>query len=240
MVYLEKKANDWAKKNHFYFEDKIKKFKIIQKYSKNECDDIYKDYKELCIFDNLLKVSLLFENDYKLYKELNDKMSNCIDAMEFRDLYKNSLGNIYLKIFKKSTNKLSLLEKIQDSNDQILNLRECINKRVLYHYNCQKYTKDYNVKTHKHEILISIYMFNRLCEIQNLLNRFKTKYILFKEKINNDRQAELERNKQRIKEQYLIQSKEINDRYSKELSEFENISSETLSDPFIFTTRKKN
>jgi hypothetical protein len=50
----------------------------------------------------------------------------------------------------------------------------------------------------------------------------------------------LERNKQRIKEQYLIQSKEINDRYSKELSEFENISSETLSDPFIFTTRKKN
>lgn len=88
---------------------------------------------------------------------------------------------MYNKIFKKPPYlKLSFVEKIDDMNKQIIQLEECINGRIQYHFNCRKYSKNYNVKSHEHEILISIYMFNRIKDIQRLL---KNKHIKFKEKL---------------------------------------------------------
>jgi hypothetical protein len=220
MSYLEIKANEWAQKNYYRFEEKIIKFKETNKYSESECKNIYSNYKQWCIFDNLIKVSYLFKDDYKQYKILDDLMNNAIDKDIFKDLYTNYFGNIYKKVFNKTTEKLSLTEKIIDSDKSIVNLKKCIIGRIQYHYNCQKYTKDYNIKSHKHEILLSLYMFNRIKEVQNLLNKFKDKYIVFKTALQ-------------IKAQKAYM----------ELEDFENTSSsKNISEPFIQvnkTTRKK-
>jgi hypothetical protein len=48
-----------------------------------------------------------------------------------------------------------------------------MNVYLSYHLYCRKYTKEYNVKAHEHEILFSIYLFNRIRDIQSLLNDLK-------------------------------------------------------------------
>jgi hypothetical protein len=183
MNYLEIKANEWAKKKALDFDKKVLPFKIQKEYTQQECINIYKTYKENCLFDNLLKVSYLFEKNNEQYNKLLEEMNDIIDRNVFKNLYINSLGNIYNKVFKKSFEKLSLVEKIDDANKQIINLKKCIYGRVQFHFNCKQYNIKYNEPSHRHEILISIYMYNRVKDIQVLLNKFKKKHTLFKEQL---------------------------------------------------------
>jgi hypothetical protein len=75
------------------FTKKASKFKKKrQKYTKRE-------YKELYIFDNILKVSFLFENNYRIYNKIDERITNIINKKEFIELYIHTLGNIYKKIF---------------------------------------------------------------------------------------------------------------------------------------------
>lgn len=215
MNYLEKKANEWARSNIRDFNIKINKFKERnENYTNEECKKIYKKYKELCLFDNILKVQNLFENNNKIYNEIDVQITNIINKKDFADLYIYTLGNIHKTVFGKIYTKLSFIEKITDANIKMSNLRKCVYHRINYHFNCQKYTKKYNVNSHKHEIMVSIFMYNRIRDIQILLNKFKSKYMIFKK--------------------ILVERKE---KAIKDLSDFESLSvissSKVLSEPFI-------
>jgi len=212
--YLEIQANKYAKKYIIEFDKKMSIFmkNSDKKFTEQECYDLYNEYKKNCIFTNLIRLSKIFEDNKKEYNYIENELAYAIDKDVFVNLYKNYLGNIYNKLFKKSYSKLSLIEKIDDSNIQIMQLYDCIIGRIQYHFNCREYTKKYNENSHKIEILISIYMYNRIKDIQKLLNIFKIKHNLFKERLEKEAEEK-----------------------QKELKEFENLSIEStiLSEPFI-------
>lgn len=212
--YLEIQANKYAKKHKPNFLKKIRTFtNTTKELSQQECFKIYHEYKQNCIFTDLIRLSKLFENNNTQFNYIDEELNNVIDKNVFVNLYRNYIGNIYNKLFKKLFEKLSLVEKIENANEQISRLYECITGRIMYHNNCIKYTQNYNVDTHEFEILVSIYMYNRIKEIQKLLNKFKVKHNLFKQKT-------LEK---------LI-------RVQKEYNDFEELSADSstlLSEPFI-------
>ena len=123
------------------------------------------------------------------------------------EIYKFELGNIYKKLFRisKEHTKLSLIDKIEDSNIQIQNIHDCIEKRIIYHSHlCRKHTRKYNIKGHEHEILFSIFMFSKIKKIQKLLNKYKEKYLVLKKQLiiqaeNSRKRAE---NDERIAENF--------------------------------------
>lgn len=184
MTFLEQQAKKYRNNNFNNYNKKIQKFNEFYNHelSENECINLYKNYKQNCNFDRLIELSYLFENNNKIYNEIAKKIHDAINKDIFVEIYKNDLGTIYNKLFKISyVSKLSLIDKIEDSNIKIEELHKCITGRISYHNYCQKYTTNYKIDNHKGEILFSIYMFNRIKDIQTLLNNFKDKHILFKE-----------------------------------------------------------
>jgi hypothetical protein len=242
MSYLETKANEWARNNMRDFNRKISTFKERnENYTSEKCKEVYKRYKELCIFDNILKVQYLFEDKNKIYNEIDASITNTIEKKDFADLYIYTLGNAHRKVFGKIYTKLSLIDKIEDANIKMSNLRKCIYHRINYHFNCKKYTKNYNVNSHKHEIMVSIFMYDRIKDIQKLLNKFKNKYMIFKQLLIERVEKTKEKRNEKIKEENEKVRKAI-----KEISDFESLSaissSKVLSEPFIeinMTQRKK-
>lgn len=227
-TYLEINANKYANNNIHVFDKKIKLFNKINgtiHLNNKECQQVYEKYKIDCQFDKLIQISILFENDKKMYNDIDTRLNYAIEKDVFQKIYKSCLGNIYNRLFKKTYNKLSLIEKIDDSNEQIQQLANCIDGRIQYHYHCRLYTKKYNEKNHMHEILYTIYMFNRIKDIQKLLNKFKHKHILFKERL----QREIEEKQREIEEK------------QREMIDFDNMTTEssTLSDPFIDVNNSK-
>lgn len=227
MSYLEIQAKKYAKKNMNKFNEKINTFsRHLQTYSEQECKNIYETYKKNCIFTKILQLSSLFENNYKEYKFIEKQLINIINRQQFADLYTNNLGKIYKKLFNKTYNKISLIDKIENMNEEIIQLKECINGRIQYHFNCINYTRNYNETSHKYEILFSIYMYNRIKDIQYLLNTYIDKYMVFKEQL-----------KMELEEKRRIAEEAEND-----LEEFDNLTtnSKTLSEPFEdFNTTKR-
>ena len=207
--YLEQEANRYATQNIDSFDKIIDNFNIKDpnyELNKIEFDEIHTNYKKLCKFNELLNLSKLFENNNKLYNEIDIKIANSIDRFSFTEIYKFELGNIYKKLFRisKEHTKLSLIDKIEDSNIQIQNIHDCIEKRIIYHSFCRKHTRKYNIKTHEHEILFSIFMFSKIKKIQKLLNKYKEKYLVLKKQLiiqaeNSRKRAE---NDERIAENF--------------------------------------
>ena len=187
--YLEQEANRYATQNIDSFDKIIDNFNIKDpnyELNKIEFDEIHTNYKKLCKFNELLNLSKLFENNNKIYDEIDIQISNSIDRFSFMEIYKFELGNIYKKLFliSKEHTKLSLIDKIEDSNIQIQNIHDCIEKRIIYHSHlCRKHTRKYNIKGHEHEILFSIFMFSKIKKIQKLLNNFKEKYLVLKKQL---------------------------------------------------------
>ena len=246
MNYLEIKANEWGRNNMYDFNRKISRFRERnENYTNEECKEIYKEYKELCIFDNILKVQSLFENNNKKYNEIDTEITNIINKKDFAELYINILGNIHKKVFGKIYTKLSLIEKIEDANEKMLNLKKCVYHRINYHFNCQKYTKNYNVNSHKHEIMVSIYMYNKIKKIQKLLNKFKSKYMIFKQLLIERLEETIRRRDEKVRKVIKEEDEKVR-KAIKERSDFESLStissSKVLSEPFIEinnTRRKK-
>ena len=246
MSYLEIQAKKYAKKNMNNFNEKINTFsRNSETYSEQECKMIYETYKKNCIFTKILQLSSLFENNYKEYKSIEKQLINIINRQEFTDLYTNNLGKIYKKLFNKTYNKISLIDKIEDMNEEIIQLKECINGRIQYHFNCRGYTRNYNENTHKYEILVSVYMYNRIKDIQKLLNTYIDKYMVFKEqlKMELEEKRRIAEEKRRIAEEKRRIAEEIVIEAENELEEFDNLTttnSKTLSEPFeeINTTKR--
>lgn len=189
MSYIEKQAKRYASKNMSKFNSIIKRFNINkhEESSNDYCDAMYKQYKYvLCIFDNIIKVSYLFEEDKESYNKLYFGMDVLDDREKFTNLYINELANIYITVFGKKHKRLGLIEKINNANEYVVQIYNCIQYRIKYHYWCENHQKNYNIDTHKHEILISVYMYDTLINIVKLLNIYQEKYRLFKKQIQKE------------------------------------------------------
>ena len=110
---------------------------------------------------------------------------------------------IFDELFDKKNiyKRLSAVEKINDSNEQLDDLKKCIEERIKYHYWCIEHHNKYNTQTHKRSILISIYMYQRMKDVQSLLNLFVDKYNEIKEKLKYEIQKEIKEERRRIKEE---------------------------------------
>ena len=60
-------------------------------------------------------------------------------SQEFRNIYRNQLGDIYKRIFGNLPLKSSLLEKVTDANDKVINLYNCVENRIKYHFWCKNH-----------------------------------------------------------------------------------------------------
>lgn len=227
-------GNKYASNNLIHFDNIINKFnKNIISYSKEECLKMYQEYKHLCIFTKLIHMSYLFENKNKVLNTINKAIGFIIESNDFTKLYKTHIRDIYKNLFDKEYSKLSLIEKIENMNKDIKRLYDCINGRIGHHLNCVKYTVKYNIDSHKHEILFSIYMFNKIKEIQKLLNDFKHKHGLIKDKLIKE--ANIKQKEADIKQ------KEANLAYVKS-EMFDNLSidsSTVISEPFLNINKSK-
>ena len=195
---LVQKANNYAQINRKYFLKKIKTFGVDIEHSTSfeKCDGIYKKYKnEWCKFDNIINFGYLFEKKNKLYNDLKYQIQYVSDEDKFKNIYRDYLGQIYKEIFEEIPEKLSLIEKVSNMNAHVLNLYKCVVERIKYHYWCKKHHIKYDINNHENEILFSIYMYNRIVDIQFLLNSFRDKYLEFKEKLHNERKNIEEREK---------------------------------------------
>lgn len=188
MSYLEKKANEFARTTKHRFEEIVKKYvsdDVVE--SDDECKQIYNSYKHLfCVFDNVLKLSFLFENENELYNIIHSDIKNARTIRDFKELYRNVLGQVYKILMGVHYKRLSLIEKVKDSNETVKQLEKCVESRIKYHFYCRRFTKKYNVETHEHEILVSIYMYRKILKVQQLLNTFTNEYSDLKEKIRRD------------------------------------------------------
>lgn len=217
-VYLIQKAKNYASKSKF--NDKIKRFKIDNSLNKNweQCNIIYKEYKNFCNFDGILEFGYLFEKNSDLYNDIKYKIRYTNSEDDFRNIYRDQLGEIYKKVFGKLPLKANLLEKVEDANEKVLKLFKCVENRIKYHFWCKNNQTKYNVASHEYEILISIYMYNRIIDIKDILNEYRERYLEFKEK--------------------LKQEKLILDERIERLDDLSSLSSNPLTEPFI--TNKKD
>lgn len=221
MSYIEIRAKRYASQNLNNFDKIIKEYEIdiTLRYNQEYCNALYHKYKQICKFDNIIKVSYLFENNKDNYYKLKYGMDIINNRTEFKKLFLNDLANIYKTVFGKEYKRLGAIHKIEKANELIQQINLCIVNRIQYHYHCKNHQIKYNVKAHEHEILFSIYMYNKLIEITELLNIYSEKYKIFKEELQK-------------KKQELEQEEEY----------FDNIYSEshTLSEePFEINTNKK-
>lgn len=234
MSFIETQANKYASKNMNNFNNVIKKFNIdislIQ--TQEYCNNLYINYKKLCKFENIIKIGYLFENNKDLYNNLKYGMINVKDRKDFRDLFLSDLASIYKTVFGKEYTRLSAIEKIEKANDSITKIYNCILHRIQYHFWCKNHHVKYNVKSHEHEILLSLYMYNRIIDVSDLLNIYQDKYKTFKKDL------QIKKEKLQIKKQEIIIEEESLDR---EEEEFDNLtSSHTLSEePFVFLPKDK-
>ena len=228
---LEQKSEKYATRNTSKFLKKVKKFNVsIKQETEKNCVDIYRKYKtEMLLFDNIIDLYCIFQDDY--YKNILHKIKHTTDYEIFLDIYTDSLGKIYKKLVSGiETKRLGLFEKIENCNQYISNLELCVKERLRYHFWSRKHTKKYNVLNHQHEILMSVYFFNRIKDVQTLLNTFIENYKESKEKMR----IEL---KKRIRKKYL------DEYYNQSNEAFDDISksSDILSETFeTFLEKKKS
>lgn len=225
MSYLEQQSIEYANKNKNRFNKVMKRFaRKSQRYTKKECDAIHDQYKADCVATNVIQLSYLFENDREHYKYITTRVINSLTKEDFADIYKDDIGNIHKTLFGKTFQKIKLIPKFDDANKTVANLLRCILKRIDYHDNCREHSINYNVSGHEHELLRSVYMYNKIKEIQVLLDMYIDKYKVVREHINNIA----------LKEKERLRKEE--ERIDKELSDFDNLtleSTQTMSDPFL-------
>ena len=246
--YLENEANNYYNENKNNFEQILKPFMINEKkLSKAECENIHKNYHIYCNFDNLISFSYIFKPDRRgniLYDYYSIQLNTLNTRDGFINIYKYILRNIYNKIFNIDYKWLSHIDIIYNNHDYIIQLYNCINFRLQYHYYCRKYTIKYNIYNHEQQLFFAIYMYNRIIDLKNLLNTFNTCYKLFKynneEKIKQTeekiKQTE-EKNKQIEKqnEDYNFDTNEEYDNNEDMNEEYDNIdndSSTIKEEPF--------
>lgn len=88
--YLELNAKKFSKKYINEFDKKTQNFnKKLNVYSEQECINIYKTYKELCIFTDLIRISKVFENNNEEYNKIDKMITNTITKDSFSDIYIN-------------------------------------------------------------------------------------------------------------------------------------------------------
>lgn len=190
MSYIELRAKEYASKNLYRFDEIIKEYEINinMTQSKEYCYNLYTNYKNICKFDNIIKISYLFENNKLYYNNLINNIKNISDINKLKILFLDELGNIYKTVFDKEYKRLSVIENIKNTNEFIQNINNCIKYRIQYHYHCKNHQIKYNVKAHEHEMLFSIYMYNKLLEVAELLNIFYDKYKILKENLQEDKE----------------------------------------------------
>ncbi len=222
--YLLTKAQKYAKKNIRNFDKITKEFgiNIHDRESFEHCKQIYKDYKQIfCVFDNIINFGYLFENESELFNRLKYSIEFVTDEIKYRDIFKYELGGIYKKIFGQIPRKHSLMEKVEDSNEQVFKLKSCIENRIKYHYWCENHHIKYNKYNHEIEILISVYLYKRIKDIQLLLNNYRDKYLVIREEIRQEnemiRQENERINKELDKRTELFE--DLSDESSKSVSE---------------------
>lgn len=190
--YLLQKAERYAKKHSKSFLLKIAKFgvDIRQEQSFQLCKDLHEEYKvKWCHFNEILNFGYLFQDNNELYNDLRFKIKYISDEDDFRNIFRHDLGKIYKQVFGNTPTKTSLLQKVDDVNEKVFSLHQCVIDRIKYHFWCKKHHVKYNVQSHEFEILVIIFMYNRIVDIQLLLNSFRDKYLLFKDNIQKERQA---------------------------------------------------
>lgn len=110
------------------------------------------------------------------------------NAEEITSIYRNGFGEVYKKIFKTSPRSLGTMEKFTDANEQIDNLKMCVENRIKYHFWCSVHQNKYDISSHEHEILISVFMYNKMELIRDLINEFRNKYLQLKETLKKQKE----------------------------------------------------
>ena len=230
--YLLQKADRYAKKHLNQFVKMISSFNVdtTQISSSEICNSIHTTYKkDLCKFDTILNFGYLFENNCELYNELKYKIKFVSTEVEFRDIYRFELGKIYKKMFGEYPRQLSLIAKVDGANEEVSNLLKCVQERIKYHYWCKDHHKKYDVGNHEFELLRSIFLYNRIVDIQTLLNSFRDKYLGFKENIEKERK-ELEQRQAREREAITERQAREREAITERQTRFEDVSQD-LTDP---------
>ena len=213
VTYLERAAKNDARRklDSGRFDATIRDFGVDLRSDvpKEVCSQIHNEYKVLCIFTNIMQVSYLFENGKARYNALMAGIAGIQERNSFRETYLNELANVYKKVFRLEYKKLSAIERIEDVNDKVRALKDCVTLRIQYHRWCGAHVSKYDVRSHEHEILVCLFLYERIRDVQALLNAFHTKYAEFQMKAHTERELE----KQKIlleirRERQMINEKE--------------------------------
>jgi hypothetical protein len=114
MSFLETAAHSYANKHKDNFDKKISKFIVTSKSyilnaerisgqgTKEECKGIYNEYKRLCIFTNVLRVSYLFANNKNAFNNIKNKIQNGESVKDYKEIYKNDIAGIFKTVFHQS------------------------------------------------------------------------------------------------------------------------------------------
>ena len=225
--YLEKAAEASAYRNRNRFDQVIAEFGVpIKAAPKEVCLSVYEQYKKLCIFDAILSVSYLFEDDSTRFHQLEKTIRKLPSRESVKDLYLSDIGEIYKRTFQREHRKLSAIQKIDDVNEQVRNLHDCVMMRIHYHNWCRESQVKYNVKGHEHEILLSLYLYRRILDVQRLLNSFWDRYKTLKEQTRIKReQTRAQREQARLQREQASEQRDREEelRYQREDQRLEDL-----------------